>query len=166
MMVAEEEMKVAAPAPSQNERYLMDHRALLFGSRFGRSTSVNSKGKVAAAAYAAAEQEELQKCNEELAEQLSSKVEELREISLSIADEVTESAKRTEDMDRHFGRAAGWLREANSRLQTIAKAPASRHMCSMALFACGLMLLLFIFGRVASRGSAGAAFLAPSGADP
>ncbi|CAE7460047.1 unnamed protein product [Symbiodinium necroappetens] len=70
MMVSEEElskmskMSVAETALEPKGRYSVDHRALLFGSRFGRGDVVNTKGKAAAIAYAAAEQEELQLQNE------------------------------------------------------------------------------------------------------
>ncbi|CAE7244512.1 BET1 [Symbiodinium natans] len=158
MMVSEEEQVAAAREPKPKGRYNIDHRALLFGSRFGRSDAVNAKGQAAAVAYAAAEQEELQLHNEELAERLSSKVDELRDISLSIAEETKDSVRQADDMNRQFDRAGGWLTQANAKLQVIAKNPGSRHMCTMVLFSLALVLLLYILGAAGTKGSV---FLAP-----
>ncbi|OLP84084.1 hypothetical protein AK812_SmicGene35083 [Symbiodinium microadriaticum] len=58
-----------------------------------------------------------------------------------------------------FDRAGGWLSQANAKLQVMAKSPGSRHMCTMVLFALGLLLLLYVLGAAGRRNSA--IFLAP-----
>eukprot|EP00913_Durusdinium_trenchii_P019846 g18654.t1 len=127
MMVSEEER-------AKQSRYQLDHQALLFGSRFGRSNCVNPKGQAAAALYAAAEQDALEEHNEETIQTtrtLLVTVSELKEVSLSIGEETKDSNHQLEEMDTHFTRARQLLSSASSRLQKVAKNPNTRHMCAM-----------------------------------
>lgn len=156
MMVSEEER-------AKQSRYQLDHRALLFGSRFGRSNCVNPKGQAAAALYAAAEQDALEEHNEEMTEELAKKVSELKEVSLSIGEETKDSNHQLEEMDTHFTRARQLLSSASSRLQKVAKNPNTRHMCAMVLFSLFLLLLIYFFCLAAARSKGGPSiFLAPN----
>ncbi|CAJ1413328.1 unnamed protein product [Effrenium voratum] len=142
---------------SLRSRYNLDHRALLFGSRFGRGNMVNQKGQAAANLYAAAEQDALEEHNEEVTAQLASRVEELRDISLSIAEETKESVKHVEDMDGYFDRARSLLSNTQLRLRGVAEKSGSRHMCGMVLFCLLLLLALYLFASKSS--AAPSAFL-------
>ncbi|CAE8590540.1 unnamed protein product [Polarella glacialis] len=163
MMVAEEECGSARAPPSPKglkaavpsgeaaagvvgpTRYQVDHRALLFGSRFGRSDKVNSKGLRDAKLYAAVERTAMEEHNEDLTEQLHNNVVELKEVTLGIKQEVSKSQTVLEDMSGAFDRAGQLLARATGQLKHVAQNPSSRHMCWMVAFIVALLMALYSF---------------------
>jgi len=108
MMVAEEELPTegcnagpaalemalgpaVAAARAAGGRYAKDHRALLFGSRFGPRGEENQKGRQAAALLAARGREVMQEQNDELISSLELKASTLKELAADVGKEVKES---------------------------------------------------------------------------
>lgn len=147
----------AAPLPV---RYNADQRALLFGSRFGRTMELNGKGKAASAAYAAQQAAMLEEQNDVLTEELYEKVSELKQASLEINKELTQSHGLLDSMDSAFGRAQGLLTRTNKHVRELTKQSGSSHMWQMVLFIILLLIALYFFAT--ARGMAGSGtFLAP-----
>eukprot|EP00931_Biecheleriopsis_adriatica_P081382 TRINITY_DN5470_c0_g1_i1.p1 TRINITY_DN5470_c0_g1~~TRINITY_DN5470_c0_g1_i1.p1 ORF type:complete len:164 (-),score=34.83 TRINITY_DN5470_c0_g1_i1:121-612(-) len=159
MMTAEEERGVEQKP--HDGRYAKNHRALLFGSRFGNSNKENPKGQTAAALYAAVERSAIEEHNDVLTEKLQEKVVELKDLSLGISSETSKSLQATEDMNGQLDGAMSLLSRTQEQLQSMAKQPGSRHLCLMVLFVILLIILLFLFSRFRGASRGPAAFLAP-----
>lgn len=126
-------------------RHSLDHRALLFGSRFGRSMAVNAKGRAAAENYAAQERATLEEKNDMLIAELQSKVTELKECTLDIKSEVTASNGLLDSLDAGFTQAQGLVLASTARLQKALGKSGGHHMLIMVLFVLVLLISLYLF---------------------
>lgn len=180
MMVAEEELPTVGcrPGPAALEvasgpalaaaraasgRYAKDHRALLFGSRFGPPGEENPKGRQAAALLAARGREAMQEQNEELIASLELKATTLKGLAADVGKEVKESASLVNHMKDRADQAGALLGRTAERLRGVAKRPGSRSLLWLASSALVLAVLLYVLSRSASapQGTAtGASFLA------
>lgn len=180
-MVAEEELPTGGrnPGPAALEvapgpavaaaraaggRYAKDHRALLFGSRFGPRGEENSKGRQQAAALLAARgREAVQEQNEELIASLELKATTLKHIAADVGKEVKESTSLVEHMRDRVDQAGALLGRTAERLRGVAKRPGSWSLVWLASFALVLAVLLYTLshsGGAAQGAAAGASFLA------
>lgn len=164
-----------APAAGQQKpgRYGLDHRALLFGSRFGRGLKVNGRGRAAAEFHSGAEvhaeaaRAAIEEQNELHAEELHQKVAVLKQTTMEISREVVESSSLVDDLDVSFGKAQSLLRSTMGNLKGMVAHAGGRHMYCLSGFFVFLLLVLYFMARwAAARGGAApagsAAFLAPS----
>jgi len=176
MMVAEEELPTAcgaAPGPAAaaaraaGGRYAKDHRALLFGSRFGPRGEENQKGRNAAALLAARGREAVEEQNEEFIDALALKAAALKQVATDVAEEAKGSISLVEHLGDRVDRAAAVLGKTTERLRGVAKRPGSWSLLWLASFALALAVLLYVLARgggAAQGAAAGASFLAESGA--
>jgi len=180
MMVAEEELQTehcnagsaalevasgsaVAAARAAGGRYAKDHRALLFGSRFGPRGEENQKGRQAAALLAARGRDVMQEQNDELISSLELKATTLKELAADVGKEVKESTSLVEHMKDRVDQAGALLGRTTERLRGVAKRPGSWSLLWLASFALVLAVLLYILshGATAAQGMvAGASFLA------
>jgi hypothetical protein len=154
MMVAEGESGKAsngvAPIPQSTLRVAhADQRARLFGCRFGRGVEAERRGQEAAENHkearrlAAEESALIEARNDELVEQLSGKVEILRDVALQVDQEVTVSNNLLDQMGQNFDAAQSLLKKTHERLQQMTKDPGCMNLVRMTFFCVFLVILLY-----------------------
>eukprot|EP00448_Togula_jolla_P012773 CAMPEP_0170620320 /NCGR_PEP_ID=MMETSP0224-20130122/27996_1 /TAXON_ID=285029 /ORGANISM="Togula jolla, Strain CCCM 725" /LENGTH=160 /DNA_ID=CAMNT_0010946487 /DNA_START=60 /DNA_END=542 /DNA_ORIENTATION=- len=151
MMVPEEESSKAAlsaaPAASKpvSSRFAVDHRALLFGSRFGGPMQENRRGHAAAEASRARDLEKaaIEEQNDGLLDKLADRVTALKEVSKDVGREVRESSILVRGMKSSAEKALNDLQRTTKRLGEMAKKPACMHVLRLTAFA--TMLLVFLW---------------------
>lgn len=156
-----------AQAQGDFDRYAVDHRALLFGSRLGPVGQVNRGGRRAAEAYAASERQMIEAQNEQLVEELAQKVDALKATTLEIGRSAAESNKMLGDIGLQLGKAERMLRWTTARAGEMAKqalSPRSLHVVRILLFFLLLVAVMRSLGSATPVGSTPISFLAPGSA--
>ncbi|CAK0843720.1 unnamed protein product [Prorocentrum cordatum] len=92
-----------------------DHRALLFGSRFGPRGEENQKGRNAAALLAARGREAVEEQNEEFIDALALKAAALKQVATDVAEEAKGSISLVEHLGDRVDRAAAVLGKTTER---------------------------------------------------
>jgi len=137
------------------DRYRVDHRALLFGSKFGKRMEMNSKGREMAAMYAAQEQDLIEEQNEKALEALEGKVTQIREVSLEITKETRHSTEVVDSLSGAFDSASKMLARTRSSLKEVAKQSSGYPFFCTVLFVVVMLVALYVFCTLRRQGHRG-----------
>jgi len=142
----------SVPRSSVESRYSVNHRALLFGSRFGPGKEMNRKSLQAAEMSRAQVQDLLREQNDKLVEGLEVQTVALKQVALDIRHETAQSNMLVDKMGKHFEGAQHLLTKSQEQLHRISKQANNAHVCYMVGFA--LVLLLILYFLSGHRGQA------------
>eukprot|EP00416_Gambierdiscus_australes_P045400 CAMPEP_0171118190 /NCGR_PEP_ID=MMETSP0766_2-20121228/94196_1 /TAXON_ID=439317 /ORGANISM="Gambierdiscus australes, Strain CAWD 149" /LENGTH=156 /DNA_ID=CAMNT_0011580751 /DNA_START=20 /DNA_END=487 /DNA_ORIENTATION=- len=134
------------------ERYRVDHRAALFGSRFGASRGPQTPHAEsnAAAARAAQAAEVIEQQNDEQLAELGAKVAQLKDITNGIGREVKESNSLLGLLDLNFDKAGGMMKSTLAHLGQVSQRKGGRMCLAVAIFL-GLFLGMYLFASLSPR---------------
>lgn len=134
------------------DRYKVDHRAALFGSRFGGAKSSQpprSEGS-AATAHAAQAAEVIEQQNDAQIAELGAKVAELKDITKGIAKEAQDSHGILGALGLSFDKAGGMMRSTLDQLTQATKRKDGR-MCLTVALCLGLFLAMYLLASMGPR---------------
>merc|ERR1719364_436381 len=135
-------------------RFEVDHRAALFGSRMGNWGGAARGGDASrSAAYA---RDVLEQQNDAQIEDLEAKVSELKGITQGIGREVSESTKFLEGMGVDFDKAQAMLKGTLGNLKVMMNNRSGKHMWYMVAFMVFLFLLMYLLKKSGAASSGGA----------
>ncbi|CAK8992539.1 Bet1-like SNARE 1-2 (AtBET12) (Bet1/Sft1-like SNARE 14b) (AtBS14b) [Durusdinium trenchii] len=132
-------------------RFEVDQRAALFGSRFPGKGAQKPKDDM----YAATSREMMERQNDAAIEDLEDKVGQLKDITRSIGSSIKDSNSLLDQMGIDFDKAASLLKGTLGHLKGMMANKSSKHMIYMVLFVLCLFMLMY-FLRKLSFGSGGA----------
>merc|ERR1719191_2008275 len=121
-----------------SNRFEVDQRAALFGAR-GKASPANGKGNKDL--YAANSRAMMEQQNDQHIEDLEAKVSALKDITMGIGREVSDSNKLLDGMSLDFDKAGAMLKGTVQHLKVMMQNKSGKHMWYMALF----VVLLFLF---------------------
>eukprot|EP00434_Breviolum_minutum_P019399 symbB.v1.2.017105.t1/scaffold1326.1/size125234/6 len=133
-------------------RFEVDQRAALFGSRFPGKGGASQKQKDDM--YAATSREMMERQNDAAIEDLESKVGQLKEVTRSIGSSIKDSNSLLDQMGIDFDKAASLLKGTLGHLKGMMANKSSKHMIYMVIFVLVLFMLMY-FLRKLSFGSTG-----------
>ncbi|CAE6949899.1 BET12 [Symbiodinium sp. CCMP2592] len=135
-------------------RFEVDQRAALFGSRFqGKGGAQKPKDDT----YAATSREMMERQNDEAIEDLEAKVGQLKDVTRNIGSSIKDSNSLLDQMGIDFDKAAGLLKGTLGNLKGMMANKSSKHMIYMVLFVVCLFLLMYFLRKMSFGGSGGAA---------
>lgn len=134
-------------------RFEVDQRAALFGSRFPGKAGAGSKQKDDM--YAATSREMMERQNDQAIEDLEAKVGQLKDVTRSIGSSIKDSNSLLDQMGIDFDKAASLLKGTLTHLKGMMANKSSKHMIYMVLFVLVLFMLMY-FLRKLSFASGGA----------
>ncbi|CAJ1361840.1 unnamed protein product [Effrenium voratum] len=126
-------------------RFEVDQRAALFGSRFPGKTAA---GKPKDDMYAATSREMMERQNDQTIEDLEGKVGQLKDITRSIGSSIKESNGLLDQMGIDFDKAAGLLKGTLGHLKGMMANKSSKHMIYMVLFVLCLFMLMYFLRKL------------------
>eukprot|EP00930_Biecheleria_cincta_P071005 TRINITY_DN58564_c0_g1_i1.p1 TRINITY_DN58564_c0_g1~~TRINITY_DN58564_c0_g1_i1.p1 ORF type:complete len:181 (+),score=43.01 TRINITY_DN58564_c0_g1_i1:73-543(+) len=132
-------------------RFEVDQRAALFGSRLGKPANPGKKNDM----YAAHSREMMERQNDAQIEDLEAKVSQLKDITNSISGSVKESNGLLDNMGIDFDKAAGLLKGTMGQLKTMMDNKSSKHMVYMVGFIVCLFFLMYVLRKLSFGGSPG-----------
>mmetsp|Transcript_54277 Transcript_54277/g.66571 ORF Transcript_54277/g.66571 Transcript_54277/m.66571 type:complete len:162 (+) Transcript_54277:81-566(+) len=133
-------------------RFEVDQRAALFGSRFpGKGGASVKKDDM----YAATSREMMERQNDQAIEDLEAKVGQLKDVTRSIGSSIKDSNSLLDQMGIDFDKAASLLKGTLGHLKGMMANKSSKHMIYMVLFVLVLFMLMY-FLRKLSFASGGA----------
>uniref|UniRef100_A0A7S4RHX1 t-SNARE coiled-coil homology domain-containing protein n=1 Tax=Alexandrium monilatum TaxID=311494 RepID=A0A7S4RHX1_9DINO len=130
-----------------SNRFEVDQRAALFGSRFKGGES----GKKSDDMYAAHSREMMERQNDAQIEDLEAKVSTLRDITKAIGKEAKDSNSLLDTMSIDFDKAGTLLKGTMSHLKTMMQQKNGKHMCYMVAFVLVLFFLMYFLRNFGSR---------------
>jgi len=133
------------------DRFEVDHRAALFGARFGGKDPARRAGNTDESNSAAASREVLERQNDAQIDDLEAKVAQMKEITRGIGTEVKASTSMLEGMGVNFDKAGSLMKSTVSNLSVMMKAKGGKNMCKMVAFMVAVFLLLYFMGGRATR---------------
>jgi len=131
-------------------RFEVDQRAALFGSRFAGKGGGRGRGSHVDM-HASMAREEMEAQNNAQIEDLEAKVGQLKEITRNINREVTDSNSFLDGMSLDFDKAGLLLRDTLGNLKVMVKKGGGKHMCSMVVFVVFLFFTFYMLRGVGSR---------------
>eukprot|EP00929_Paragymnodinium_shiwhaense_P060583 TRINITY_DN3024_c0_g1_i1.p1 TRINITY_DN3024_c0_g1~~TRINITY_DN3024_c0_g1_i1.p1 ORF type:complete len:206 (-),score=78.80 TRINITY_DN3024_c0_g1_i1:233-850(-) len=167
MMVADEDLAKEAPAAQKlaggvataaaiaakrAARYAADQRALLFGSRLGKSAEAQRQGQLEAERVAeqerrrAEQQALMEERNDELVDHLHEKVTELKEVVQETKQEVSASTQVVDLLNKGTDGVLSQIHWAQGRVRDIAKEPAWRNSLLLTVFFVFMLILMYVIG--------------------
>lgn len=132
-------------------RFEVDHRAALFGSRSGRPAQSKKNDM-----YAANSREMMERQNDAQIEDLEAKVDKLKDITYKIGGQIKESNSLLDNMSNSFDKAAGLMKNTLGHLNKMMDNKSSKHMIYMVVFIVVLFFLMYVLRKI-SFGSGGGA---------
>ncbi|CAE8700826.1 unnamed protein product, partial [Polarella glacialis] len=129
-------------------RFEVDQRAALFGSRF-QGGAGSKKDDV----YAAHSREVMERQNDAQIEDLEGKVSQLKEITRGIGKEVGDSNSLLDTMGIDFEKAAGMLKGTLNQLKVMMNNKSGKHMFYMVGFVLVLFFLMYFLRKMSSSSS-------------
>eukprot|EP00440_Ansanella_granifera_P024075 gb/GFBE01026146.1/.p1 GENE.gb/GFBE01026146.1/~~gb/GFBE01026146.1/.p1 ORF type:complete len:172 (+),score=49.54 gb/GFBE01026146.1/:1-516(+) len=137
-----------------SNRFEVDQRAALFGSRFPGGAG---KSKQKDDMYAAHSREMMERQNDAAIEDLEGKVSQLKDITRGIGSTIKESNGLLDQMGIDFDKAAGLLKGTLNNLKGMMANKSSKHMIYMVVFVLVLFFLMYFLRKFSFGGSGGAA---------
>mmetsp|Transcript_83524 Transcript_83524/g.259454 ORF Transcript_83524/g.259454 Transcript_83524/m.259454 type:complete len:161 (+) Transcript_83524:94-576(+) len=134
-------------------RFEVDQRAALFGSRFKGSEA----GRRGEDVHAATTREMMERQNDAQIEDLEAKVSTLRDITKAIGKETKDSNTLLETMGIDFDKAGTLLKGTMGHLKTMMQQKSGKHMCYMVAFVLVLFFMMYLLRGMGSR-NAGKSF--------
>uniref|UniRef100_A0A7S2GR85 t-SNARE coiled-coil homology domain-containing protein n=1 Tax=Alexandrium andersonii TaxID=327968 RepID=A0A7S2GR85_9DINO len=131
-------------------RFEVDQRAALFGSRFKN----NENGKKNDDKYAAHSREMMERQNDTQIEDLEAKVSTLKDITRAIGKETKDSNTLLDTMGIDFDKAGTLLKGTMGHLKTMMQQKGGRPMCYMIAFVLVLFFLMYFLRGLGSSRSA------------
>mmetsp|Transcript_9299 Transcript_9299/g.18708 ORF Transcript_9299/g.18708 Transcript_9299/m.18708 type:complete len:160 (+) Transcript_9299:44-523(+) len=128
-------------------RFEVDQRAALFGSRFKSGES----GKKNDDMYAAHSREMMERQNDAQIEDLEAKVSTLKDITRAIGKETKDSNSLLDTMGIDFDKAGTLLKGTMGHLKTMMQQKGGKHMCYMVAFVLLLFFLMYFLRGISSR---------------
>mmetsp|Transcript_6426 Transcript_6426/g.18341 ORF Transcript_6426/g.18341 Transcript_6426/m.18341 type:complete len:161 (-) Transcript_6426:186-668(-) len=133
-----------------SNRFEVDQRAALFGSRFKTGETGRQKEDI----YAANSREMMQRQNDAHIEDLEAKVSTLGDIARAIGKESKDSNKLLDNMGIDFDKAGTLLKGTMGHLKTMMQQKNGKHMCYMVAFVMLLFFLMYFLRGMGSRNGA------------
>mmetsp|Transcript_99271 Transcript_99271/g.241435 ORF Transcript_99271/g.241435 Transcript_99271/m.241435 type:complete len:161 (-) Transcript_99271:161-643(-) len=128
-------------------RFEVDQRAALFGSRF----KSNENGRRNEDMYAANSREMMERQNDAQIDDLEAKVSTLKDITKAIGKETKDSNTLLGFMGTDFDKAGTLLKGTMGHLKTMMQQKNGKHMCYMVAFVLLLFFLMYFLRGVGSR---------------
>eukprot|EP00933_Yihiella_yeosuensis_P049841 TRINITY_DN4727_c2_g3_i1.p1 TRINITY_DN4727_c2_g3~~TRINITY_DN4727_c2_g3_i1.p1 ORF type:complete len:164 (+),score=30.13 TRINITY_DN4727_c2_g3_i1:118-609(+) len=136
-------------------RFEVDQRAALFGSRFpGGPGAGGKKGPTKEEAYS---REVMERQNDQHIEDLESKVGQLKEITRGIGKEVKESNSLLDTMGLDFDKAANLLKGTLNHLKVMMNQKGGSHMIAMIGFVLVLFFIMYFLRKFSGLGGSSSA---------
>mmetsp|Transcript_71837 Transcript_71837/g.191033 ORF Transcript_71837/g.191033 Transcript_71837/m.191033 type:complete len:161 (-) Transcript_71837:245-727(-) len=130
-------------------RFEVDQRAALFGSRFKNNDTGRRNNEDM---YAANSREMVERQNDAQIEDLESKVSTLKDITRAIGKETKDSNSLLDNMGIDFDKAGTLLKGTMGHLKTMMQQKGGKHMCYMVAFVLVLFFLMYFLRGLSSRG--------------
>eukprot|EP00930_Biecheleria_cincta_P062000 TRINITY_DN47523_c0_g1_i1.p1 TRINITY_DN47523_c0_g1~~TRINITY_DN47523_c0_g1_i1.p1 ORF type:complete len:165 (+),score=38.71 TRINITY_DN47523_c0_g1_i1:52-546(+) len=134
-------------------RFEVDQRAALFGSRSGKPAPSNKKNDM----YAANSREMMERQNDAQIEDLEAKCAQLKDITYKIGGQIKESHGLLDNMSSSFDKAAGLLKNTLGQLNKMMDNKSSKHMIYMVVFIVVLFFLMYVLRKLSFGGGGGGA---------
>eukprot|EP00441_Pelagodinium_beii_P040721 CAMPEP_0197648042 /NCGR_PEP_ID=MMETSP1338-20131121/27367_1 /TAXON_ID=43686 ORGANISM="Pelagodinium beii, Strain RCC1491" /NCGR_SAMPLE_ID=MMETSP1338 /ASSEMBLY_ACC=CAM_ASM_000754 /LENGTH=151 /DNA_ID=CAMNT_0043221973 /DNA_START=136 /DNA_END=591 /DNA_ORIENTATION=+ len=134
-------------------RFEVDQRAALFGSRFPGNKAAPKKDDM----YAAHSREMMEHQNDAQIEDLEGKVSQLKDITRGIGSNIKESNSLLDNMGIDFDKAAGLLKGTLGQLKGMMNNKSSKHMIYMVVFVLFLFFMMYFLRKLSFGGGSSSA---------